>query len=62
MVELINLLDKNYVVWDKSAEIFFNGSAKENLYTDFTFTLNELDDIKEKVALANETEIVKTTT
>jgi len=62
MVQLINLLDNYYVVWDKSAEIFFKRPAKENLYADFTYTLNELDDIKEKVALANETEIVKTTT
>lgn len=61
MVQLINLLGDNYVVWDKSAEIFFKRPAKENLYADFTYTQNEINDIKEQVDLENETEIVKTT-
>lgn len=62
MVQLMNLLDSNYVVWDKSAEIFFKRPAKENLYADFTYTQNEIDDIKEKVTLEKETEITKITT
>lgn len=61
MVQLMNLLDDNYIVWDKSAEIFFKRPAKENLYADFNYTQNELEDIKEKVDLENEIEIVKTT-
>lgn len=61
MIQLINLLDKNFVVWDKSAEIYFKRPAKENLYADFIFTLEELNDIKNKVSQQNEIEIVKTT-
>lgn len=61
MIQLINLLDQNFVVWDKSAEIYFKRPAKEDLYADFTFTLEELDDIKSKIIQQNELEIVKTT-
>jgi hypothetical protein len=61
MVQLMNLLDEKYIIWDKSAEIFFKRPAKENLYADFSYTLKELDDIKKRVALEKEFEIVKTT-
>jgi acyl-coenzyme A thioesterase PaaI-like protein len=61
MVQLINLLGDDYVVWDKSAEIFFKKPAKENLYADFQYTPDELEEIKAKVGQENEIEIVKTT-
>ncbi len=61
MVQLINLLDKNYVVWDKSAEILFKRPAKEHLYAEFSYTSQELDTIRTKVGLENEMEIVKIT-
>ncbi len=61
MVQLINLLNKNYVVWDKSAEIFFKRPAKEHLYAEFSYTPQELDTIRTKVGLENEMEIVKIT-
>ena len=61
MVQLINLLESDYVVWDKSAEIFFKRPAKENLYADFNYTLEELDEIRKQIEEKNEIEIVKTT-
>jgi len=61
MVQLMNLIGDNYVVWDKSAEIFFKRPAKENLYADFIYTDEELDEIKERVVKDDEIEIVKTT-
>jgi len=61
MVQLMNILDDTYIVWDKSAEIFFKRPAREDLYADFNYTLKEVEEIKEKVAKANEVEIVKTT-
>lgn len=61
MIQLINLLDDNYIVWDKSAEILFKRPAKEDLYADFYYTQEELNTIKQKVALNNEMEITKTT-
>ncbi len=61
MVQLMNLLGSDYVVWDKSAEVFFKRPAKETLYAEFQYTLEELEEIKAKVTQQNELEIVKTT-
>lgn len=61
MVQLLNLLGDEYVVWDKSAQIFFKRPAKENLYAEFVYTSEELDEIKERVAREKEIEIIKTT-
>ena len=62
MVQLINILGDGYVVWDKSAEIFFKRPAKENLFAEFTYSSQELEQIKERISQENEIEIVKTTT
>lgn len=61
MVQLIQLIGTDYVVWDKSATISFRRPAKEDLYADFTFTDEELDFIRNEVAEKNEIDIVKTT-
>lgn len=61
MVQLINLLDDTYVVWDKSAQISFKKPARENLYADFNYTPEEIENIKTQVEVKNEIEIVKTT-
>ncbi len=61
MVQLINLLGNEYVVWDKSAEIIFKKPAKTHLYASFSYSQEELVDIKNRVANENEIEILKTT-
>jgi acyl-coenzyme A thioesterase PaaI-like protein len=61
MVQLINLVGTNYVVWDKSAEIFFKKPAKEDLFANFNYSLEELTEIKEQVSRDNEIEIIKLT-
>lgn len=61
MVQLINLLGNKYVVWDKTAEISFKVPARETLYADFTYSVKELEEIKQQVGIDNELEIVKTT-
>lgn len=61
MVQLMNILGKNYVVWDKSAEIYFKRPAKETLYATFIYTEEELENIKKRVALEKEIDIVKST-
>lgn len=61
MVQLMNIIGDRYVVWDKSAEIFFKRPAKENLYADFSYSQEELEGIKEQVAKKQEIDIVKTT-
>ena len=61
MVQLINLLGKDYVVWDKAAEIFFKIPAREDLYADFECTLEDVDSIRQRVQEQGEIEIVKVT-
>ena len=61
MVQLINLIGTNYVVWDKSAEVIFKIPAKENLYANFNYSEKELTEIKEQVSEENEIEIIKIT-
>lgn len=61
MVQLMNILDGSYVVWDKSAEVYFKRPAKEHLYATFTYTKEEVESIKAQVASNQETEIVKVT-
>ena len=60
MVQLMGIIGDDYIVWDKSAEIFFKKPAKENLYAEFTYTTEEIEDIKSKVIKENEIEVLKT--
>ncbi|MEO0789170.1 MAG: DUF4442 domain-containing protein, partial [Bacteroidota bacterium] len=55
MTQLINLIGPEYVVWDKSAEIKFKRPANVDLYAEFVYTQEELDDIKQQVADHQET-------
>lgn len=61
MIQLINLIGNDYVVWDKSSEIYFRKPAKENLFAEFIFTNVEIDEIKKKIRTENEIDIVKNT-
>ncbi|WP_276167317.1 DUF4442 domain-containing protein [Zobellia alginiliquefaciens] len=61
MVQLINILGDEYVVWDKSAEISFKRPAKENLYADFEYETHEIEEIKLRVQQEDEIDILKTT-
>ncbi len=49
MVQLINILGKNYVVWDKSATIKFLKPIKKNVFARFLITDEILEDIITKV-------------
>ena len=49
MVQLINILGKDYIVWDKSAEIRFLKPIKQKVYARFLITNEILDEIKNKV-------------
>ena len=59
MTQLITILGDNYVVWDKSSEIFFKRPAKENIYATFLFTENEIKNIKQRVATEKEITVTK---
>ena len=49
MVQLINILGENYIVWDKSAEIKFIKPIKKTVYARFLLNDDLLEEIKEKV-------------
>ncbi|WP_299157237.1 DUF4442 domain-containing protein [uncultured Tenacibaculum sp.] len=59
MIQLMNILGNDYVVWDKSAEIKFKRPAKENSYVDFIFTKEEIVKIKERVLEEKEIDLKK---
>lgn len=61
MIQLMHLLGDDYVVWDKSAEIYFKKPAKETLYADFIYTTIEVDAILNRVATEKEMEVTKVT-
>ncbi len=61
MVQLIIILDNKYIVWDKSAEIFFKIPAKENIYAKFMYSETEIDEIKRQVNKNGEMLITKDT-
>lgn len=60
MIQYIHLLGDAYVVWDKSAQIFFKKPAREDLYADFILTETELQQVRDAVARNGETEVQKT--
>lgn len=59
MIQLINILDTNYVVWDKAATIKFKIPARETCYIDFIFTKDEIIQIKKDVEKNKEIDVVK---
>ena len=60
MIQLIHLMGDDYVVWDKSAEIFFKRPAREDLWATFTCTTEEIEAIKQRVQVEQELEVIKT--
>ena len=54
MVQLINLLGKNYVVWDKSAEIKFIKPINKTVFAKFLITDKLLNHIKEEIKISKE--------
>ena len=59
MVQLINIIGQDYVVWDKKAEIRFLRPGQNTLYAEFTYSPEEVTYIKKEVAEKNEIEIIK---
>lgn len=59
MIQLLNILGDNYVVWDKAATIRYRWPAKEIVFCEFVFSGEEIEIIKKDVALKNEIDIVK---
>ncbi|WP_299223716.1 PaaI family thioesterase [uncultured Psychroserpens sp.] len=60
MIQLIQILGDDYVVWDKAVEARYKRPAKSRIYGEFIFSHDEITKIKENVRNRNELDIVKT--
>lgn len=61
MIQLINILKDDFVVWDKEATIKYKRPARETVFTEFIFTEKDIEYIKSTVAKNGEMDIIKTT-
>jgi len=60
MIQLIQILGKNYVVWDKAVEARYRRPAKTTIYGEFVFSASEISDIKKRVVNEREIDVLKT--
>ena len=60
MIQLMNILKDDYIVWDKDATIKYKRPAKENVYAEFSFSHEEINEIKSKVSDNGEFHLVNT--
>ncbi|MDO5969162.1 DUF4442 domain-containing protein [Flavivirga aquimarina] len=60
MIQLMNILGDNYIVWDKEATIKYKRPAKEHVYAVFSFSFEEIENIKNQVAKNGELNLIKT--
>lgn len=59
MIQLIQILGDEYIVWDKIATIKYKQPANAKTNALFQFSDKEIDDIKRQVSESNEISIVK---
>ena len=59
MIQLIQILGDEYIVWDKMATIKYKRPANAKTNVLFQFSDKEIDDIKMQVSELNEINIVK---
>lgn len=60
MIQLIQILGNDYVVWDKAVEAKYKRPAKSTIYGEFNFSKTEIEDLKTRVAQENEIDLLKT--
>lgn len=59
MIQLIQILGDEYVVWDKAVEAQYKRPAKSTIYGVFEFSPNEIKSIKDTIKQEGETNIEK---
>jgi len=57
MLQFMKLLGKKYIVWDKSAEVFFKRPIDKTVYAKFIITDKMVEDVKNEVAKNNKMNI-----
>ena len=60
MIQLMQILGEDYVVWDKSVEAYYKKPAKSRIYGEFIFSAEEIAKIKDDIINAKEIDLVKT--
>ncbi len=60
MVQLINILGKDYVVWDKSATIKFKRPGNKTLFAEFNITDELIEQIKNDIKELDEKDFTLT--
>jgi hypothetical protein len=59
MIQLMQILGKDYVVWDKATAIKFKKPVYTNAYAVFEFTADEIIAIKNSISQENEVNYTK---
>ncbi len=62
MVQLINILGTDYIVWDKTAKIKYKRPARQSVFATFRFSQEEIDQIKRDVKENGEIDLIKNLT
>ena len=60
MIQLMQILGKDYVVWDKKTDIKFKRPAYQHAFATFEFTTVEIEEIIKRVQSENEIDYTKT--
>ncbi|WP_111683124.1 DUF4442 domain-containing protein [Winogradskyella tangerina] len=60
MIQLLQILGNDYVVWDKAVEARYKKPAKSTIYGEFIFSEEEIKSIKQKVKAEQQIDITKT--
>lgn len=60
MIQLIQILGNDYVVWDKAVEAQYKRPGKSTIYGEFVFSEEEIKSIRKQVSENDETDIIKT--
>lgn len=59
MIQLIQILGDDFVVWDKTANVKYKRPAKETIFGEFVFSETEIQTIKQQLLEQDELEITK---
>lgn len=59
MIQLMNILGNDYVVWDKAATINYRRPARTTVFCEFIFSSKEIDSIKKQIKEKGEIDVIK---
>ena len=59
MIQLIQILGNDYVVWDKAVTAKYKRPGKGTIYGEFVFTPEEIEDIKQQVKTKQQVDLEK---